>query len=188
MTHFVVALRRLNRVAMHTFVVPWGSRRTYTSTMTPDFLVVGAGVAGLRAAIELARFGEVLVIAKAGLRESSSEYAQGGIAVALERRRRGGTPRAGHARRRRRAVRSRRRALPGRGRPRRHSATARMGRPVRPPGQRFSIRIGGRAQPAAASCTPKAIRRAARSRGRSTTKRFRTTTFTSAATPPSWIC
>jgi L-aspartate oxidase len=51
--------------------------------MTPDFLVVGAGVAGLRAAIELSRFGEVLVIAKAGLRESSSEYAQGGIAVAL---------------------------------------------------------------------------------------------------------
>ncbi len=51
--------------------------------MTPDFLVVGAGVAGLRAAIELSRHGEVLVIAKAGLRESSSEYAQGGIAVAL---------------------------------------------------------------------------------------------------------
>ena len=51
--------------------------------MTPDFLVVGAGVAGLRAAIELSKAGEVLVIAKAGLRESSSEYAQGGIAVAL---------------------------------------------------------------------------------------------------------
>jgi L-aspartate oxidase len=51
--------------------------------MTPDFLVVGAGIAGLRAAIELSRSGEVLVIAKAGLRESSSEYAQGGIAVAL---------------------------------------------------------------------------------------------------------
>jgi L-aspartate oxidase len=51
--------------------------------MTPDFLVVGAGIAGLRAAIELSKAGEVLVIAKAGLRESSSEYAQGGIAVAL---------------------------------------------------------------------------------------------------------
>src|ERR1039457_2261998 len=51
--------------------------------MTPDFLVVGAGVAGLRAAIELSKAGEVLVIAKAGLCESSSEYAQGGIAVAL---------------------------------------------------------------------------------------------------------
>lgn len=51
--------------------------------MEPDFLVVGAGVAGLRAAIELAEAGTVLVVAKDSLRESSSEYAQGGIAVAL---------------------------------------------------------------------------------------------------------
>lgn len=48
-----------------------------------DFLVVGAGVAGLRAAIELAEAGRVLVVVKDTLRESSSEYAQGGIAVAL---------------------------------------------------------------------------------------------------------
>ena len=45
--------------------------------------MVGAGVAGLRAAIELAPAGTVLIIAKDSLRESSSEYAQGGIAVAL---------------------------------------------------------------------------------------------------------
>ncbi len=51
--------------------------------MSADFLVVGAGVAGLRAAIELAQAGSVLVIAKDSLKESSSEYAQGGIAVAL---------------------------------------------------------------------------------------------------------
>src|SRR5436305_14507308 len=51
--------------------------------MNPDFLVIGAGVAGMRAAIELAEAGTVLVVAKEGLRESSSEYAQGGIAVAL---------------------------------------------------------------------------------------------------------
>jgi L-aspartate oxidase len=51
--------------------------------MDPDFLVIGAGVAGLRAAVELAGAGRVLVIAKDTLRESSSEYAQGGIAVAL---------------------------------------------------------------------------------------------------------
>ncbi len=44
---------------------------------------MGAGVAGLRAAIELAQAGSVLVVAKDSLRESSSEYAQGGIAVAL---------------------------------------------------------------------------------------------------------
>jgi len=48
-----------------------------------NFLVIGAGVAGLRAAIELAPAGRVLVVAKDALRESSSEYAQGGIAAAL---------------------------------------------------------------------------------------------------------
>jgi L-aspartate oxidase len=48
-----------------------------------DFLIVGAGVAGLRAAIALAGTGRVLVVAKDDLRESNSEYAQGGIAVAL---------------------------------------------------------------------------------------------------------
>jgi L-aspartate oxidase len=48
-----------------------------------DFLVIGAGVAGLRGAIELSQAGRVLVVAKDSLRESSSEYAQGGIAVAL---------------------------------------------------------------------------------------------------------
>src|SRR5215471_5485111 len=51
--------------------------------MNPDFLVIGAGVAGLRAAIELAEAGNVLVVAKDSLQESSSQYAQGGIAVAL---------------------------------------------------------------------------------------------------------
>jgi L-aspartate oxidase len=51
--------------------------------VSTDFIVVGAGVAGLRAAIELASAGRVLVIAKDSLRESSSEYAQGGIAAAL---------------------------------------------------------------------------------------------------------
>jgi L-aspartate oxidase len=51
--------------------------------MNPDFLVIGAGVAGLRAAMELAQAGTVLVVAKDSLQESSSEYAQGGIAAAL---------------------------------------------------------------------------------------------------------
>ena len=52
-------------------------------TIDYDYLVVGAGVAGLRAAIELSESGSVLVVAKDSLRESSSEYAQGGIAAAL---------------------------------------------------------------------------------------------------------
>ena len=48
-----------------------------------DFLVIGSGVAGLRAAIELSPAGRVTVITKDVPTESSTEYAQGGIAVAL---------------------------------------------------------------------------------------------------------
>src|SRR5215813_2197335 len=48
-----------------------------------DFIVVGAGVAGLRAAIELAQAGRVLVLTKREVTESATQYAQGGIAVAL---------------------------------------------------------------------------------------------------------
>ncbi len=49
-----------------------------------DFLVMGAGVAGLRAAVELARHGDVLVVTKESVGESNTHYAQGGIAVAME--------------------------------------------------------------------------------------------------------
>src|SRR3982750_1110397 len=48
-----------------------------------DFIVVGAGIAGLRAAIELADAGRVLVLAKKEVTESATQYAQGGIAAAL---------------------------------------------------------------------------------------------------------
>jgi L-aspartate oxidase len=48
-----------------------------------DFLIIGSGVAGLRAAIELAPYGNVAVVTKDRPAESSTEYAQGGIAVAL---------------------------------------------------------------------------------------------------------
>jgi L-aspartate oxidase len=49
-----------------------------------DFIVVGSGIAGLRAAIEIARSGaRVTVLTKDRTDESNTEYAQGGIAVAL---------------------------------------------------------------------------------------------------------
>jgi len=48
-----------------------------------DYLVIGSGVAGLRAAIELSRHGNVIVVTKDIISESSTEYAQGGVAVAL---------------------------------------------------------------------------------------------------------
>ncbi|HVZ84929.1 MAG TPA: L-aspartate oxidase [Terracidiphilus sp.] len=51
--------------------------------MRTDFLVMGAGVAGLRAAVELAEHGDVLVVTKEAVAESNTHYAQGGIAVAM---------------------------------------------------------------------------------------------------------
>jgi L-aspartate oxidase len=48
-----------------------------------DYIVLGGGIAGVRAAIDLARGGRVLVLTKDDLYESSTEYAQGGIAAAL---------------------------------------------------------------------------------------------------------
>ncbi len=48
-----------------------------------DFIVVGGGIAGLRGAIGLAEAGRVLVVTKQEVTESNTQYAQGGIAVAL---------------------------------------------------------------------------------------------------------
>jgi L-aspartate oxidase len=54
-----------------------------TKNSKPDFIVLGGGIAGMRAAIELAAHGNVLVLSKGELYESSTEHAQGGIAAAL---------------------------------------------------------------------------------------------------------
>jgi len=48
-----------------------------------DYVVVGSGVAGLRAAIELSSAGSVLVLTKSNSAESATSLAQGGVAVAL---------------------------------------------------------------------------------------------------------
>src|SRR5881227_2863908 len=48
-----------------------------------DFVIVGGGIAGLRAAIGLASAGRVLVLTKAEPAESNTGYAQGGIAAAV---------------------------------------------------------------------------------------------------------
>ncbi len=48
-----------------------------------DFLVIGSGIAGLRAALTLAESGDVIVLTKADPTESNTGYAQGGIAAAL---------------------------------------------------------------------------------------------------------
>ena len=48
-----------------------------------DFIIVGSGIAGLRAAVELAPAGDIVIITKADPSESNTEYAQGGIAAAI---------------------------------------------------------------------------------------------------------
>lgn len=57
-----------------------------TSSSRPDvidFVIVGGGVAGLRAAIALAGIGQVLILTKADATESNTGYAQGGVAAAI---------------------------------------------------------------------------------------------------------
>lgn len=51
--------------------------------LAADFLVIGSGIAGLRAALTLAGRGDVVVLTKADPRESNTGYAQGGIAAAM---------------------------------------------------------------------------------------------------------
>lgn len=53
------------------------------SPLEADFLVIGSGVAGLRAAVELSQKGRVLVLTKGHPLQSSSIHAQGGVAVAM---------------------------------------------------------------------------------------------------------
>ena len=48
-----------------------------------DFLIIGSGIAGLRAATDLADHGDVIILTKADPTESNTGYAQGGIAAAI---------------------------------------------------------------------------------------------------------
>ena len=53
------------------------------ATDRTDFLIIGSGIAGLRAAIGLADAGRVRILTKAEPTESNTGYAQGGIAAAV---------------------------------------------------------------------------------------------------------
>ncbi|HEY8549782.1 MAG TPA: L-aspartate oxidase [Vicinamibacterales bacterium] len=50
---------------------------------SPAFIIIGSGIAALRAAIELAEAGDVLVLTKAATAEGNTGHAQGGIAAAV---------------------------------------------------------------------------------------------------------
>jgi L-aspartate oxidase len=54
-----------------------------TARLSADFLIIGSGIAGLRAAIELAGDGRVLILTKSDPGAGSTGYAQGGIAAAI---------------------------------------------------------------------------------------------------------
>ncbi len=48
-----------------------------------EYLIIGSGIAALRAAASLADAGDVLILTKGGAREGNTGYAQGGIAAAV---------------------------------------------------------------------------------------------------------
>lgn len=50
-----------------------------------DFLVVGSGIAGLSFALKASNHGKVLIITKANEDESNTKYAQGGVAVVVDK-------------------------------------------------------------------------------------------------------
>ena len=52
-------------------------------TLECEFLIIGSGIAGLRAAVELVDAGRVLVLTKGGPDDGSTTHAQGGIAAAV---------------------------------------------------------------------------------------------------------
>src|SRR6516164_2190072 len=63
------------------YLVPF--RPKQTPHLFTDILVIGAGIAGLRAALEVPRGLDVLVVTKDSVQQSNSSYAQGGIAGVL---------------------------------------------------------------------------------------------------------
>src|SRR5438045_6689335 len=63
------------------YLVPFGPKQT--PHLFTDVLVIGVGIAGLRAALEIPAALNVLVVTKDTLQQSNSNYAQGGIAGVL---------------------------------------------------------------------------------------------------------
>ncbi len=64
------------------YLVPFKAHRL--PHVLTDALIIGGGVAGLRAALAVAEHGDVLLVTKDHLRESNTFYAQGGIATVMK--------------------------------------------------------------------------------------------------------
>ncbi|RYY05934.1 MAG: FAD-dependent oxidoreductase, partial [Sphingobacteriaceae bacterium] len=50
-----------------------------------DYLVIGSGIAGLSFALKAAQYGKVLIVTKSNEDESNTKYAQGGVAVVVDK-------------------------------------------------------------------------------------------------------
>src|SRR5260370_29566960 len=62
----------------HRYLVQFSPKKT--PHLFTDVLVIGAGIAGLRAALEVRGSLDVLVVTKDNIQQSNSSFAQGGIA------------------------------------------------------------------------------------------------------------
>ena len=65
----------------HRYLVQFNPKQT--PHFFTDILVIGAGIAGLRAALEIPKEIDALVVTKDSIQQSNSTYAQGGIAGVL---------------------------------------------------------------------------------------------------------
>src|SRR3954466_15065658 len=65
----------------HRYLVQFNPKQT--PHLFTDILVIGGGIAGLRAALEIPGEVDVLVVTKDSIQQSNSTYAQGGIAGVL---------------------------------------------------------------------------------------------------------
>src|SRR6266487_3281836 len=62
----------------HRYLIQFSPKKT--PHLFTDVLVIGAGIAGLRAALEVPSDLDVLVVTKDSIQQSNSSFAQGGIA------------------------------------------------------------------------------------------------------------
>ena len=71
----------LNSISGRRYLIPFRSQ--LLPAIFTDTLVIGSGVAGLRAALAACEHGEVIVVAKDDLERTNTAWAQGGIAAVL---------------------------------------------------------------------------------------------------------
>lgn len=72
---------KLASISQRRYLIPFRSQ--LLPAIFSETLVIGSGVAGLRAALAAAEHGEVILLAKDELSRSNTEWAQGGIAAVL---------------------------------------------------------------------------------------------------------